>query len=91
MSDPMTMDFGDAVRALKAGRKVARIGWNGRGMYIFLAECEAMHTEADLSDMQDKDTATNKFICLKTANNEFQPGWNASTADVLATDWLTVK
>ena len=91
MTEPATMDFGDALRAIKDGKKAARIGWNGKGMYIFLAECEIMHTEADLSDMQDKDTATNKFICLKTANNEFQPGWNASTADVLATDWLTVK
>lgn len=29
-----TMDFGDAIRALKAGAKVARKGWNGKGMFL---------------------------------------------------------
>lgn len=91
MTEPATMDFGDALRAIKDGKKVARIGWNGKDMYIFLAECETMHTQADLSALQDKDTATNEFICLKDAHNEFQPGWNASQADMLATDWLIVK
>lgn len=29
------MDFGDAVRTLKLGRKVARSGWNGKDMFLF--------------------------------------------------------
>ena len=30
------MTFGGALEALKAGKKVARTGWNGKGMYLYL-------------------------------------------------------
>ena len=30
------LDFGDAIRALKSGKRVAREGWNGKGMFLFL-------------------------------------------------------
>ena len=30
------MDFGGAIAALKAGKKVARKGWNGKGMFLWL-------------------------------------------------------
>lgn len=30
------MNFGKAIEALKAGKFVARRGWNGRGMYLWL-------------------------------------------------------
>ena len=29
------MNFGQAIEALKAGKRVARMGWNGKGMFIF--------------------------------------------------------
>jgi len=28
-------NFGQAIEALKQGKRVARIGWNGKGMFIF--------------------------------------------------------
>ena len=31
------MDFGEAIRALKAGERVARSGWNGKGMWLSLS------------------------------------------------------
>lgn len=31
------LDFGDAIRALKAGKRVARAGWNGKGMWLSLS------------------------------------------------------
>ena len=30
------MNFGQAIEALKAGQKVAREGWNGKGIFIEL-------------------------------------------------------
>ena len=30
------MNFGKALEALKEGKKVARAGWNGKGIYIEL-------------------------------------------------------
>ena len=32
----MTMDFGDAIRALKQGSRVAREGWNGKGLSLVM-------------------------------------------------------
>lgn len=29
------MDFGEAIKALKAGERVARSGWNGKGMFLY--------------------------------------------------------
>lgn len=33
------MDFGEAIKLLKEGKKVARAGWNGKNQYIELATC----------------------------------------------------
>ena len=30
------MDFGEAIKALKEGKRVARTGWNGKGMFLYL-------------------------------------------------------
>lgn len=77
------MNFGQAVEALKRGERVCREGWNGKGMWLVLIRAgNAMHTSAAGSyDMQD-------CIGMKTAAGTMQPGWNASTPDVLAEDWM---
>lgn len=79
-------DFAAAIRALKNGKKVAREGWNGKGMYVFL------HTP-DMS-MRTTDTlglSVSPCIVMKTAQGDLQPGWFASQADMLAEDWVEVK
>ena len=76
------MDFGKAVRALKDGQKVARNGWNGKGMWLVLIPAgNAMYARFDMQDC----------IGMKTANNVMQPGWLASQTDMLAEDWVLVK
>ena len=32
------MTFGQAIEALKAGKKVSRKGWNGKGMFLWLKQ-----------------------------------------------------
>jgi hypothetical protein len=76
------MNFGDALVALKGGKRVARAGWNGKGMWLVLImPGNAMHTSAaGAFDMQP-------CIGMKTAQGTMQPGWLASQADMLAEDW----
>ena len=76
------MDFGEAIRKLKEGKKVARQGWNGKGMYITLIP--AGNASFQGYDMQD-------CIGMKTANDVMQPGWLASQNDMLAEDWCIVE
>jgi hypothetical protein len=72
------MDFGDAVRVLKAGGRVARAGWNGKGMWLELQRPDA-HSKMSLP-----------YIYMKTACGNLVP-WLASQTDVLAADWATAQ
>jgi hypothetical protein len=76
------MNFGEAIEAMKAGKRVARAGWNGKGMWLVLILAgNAVHrSRAGEFDMQN-------CIGMKTAQGGMQPGWLASQADMLAEDW----
>jgi hypothetical protein len=76
------MDFAGALFFLKAGKRVAREGWNGKGMWIVLIHPgNAMYTVGGCGlPMQP-------CIGMKTAQSNMQPGWLASQADLLAEDW----
>ena len=77
-----TFDFGEAIKKLKAGERVCRRGWNGKGMWLVLIHPgNAIHRSAAGGfDMQP-------CIGMKTAQDTMQPGWLASQADMLADDW----
>lgn len=36
MENQVLLTFGQAIEALKTGKKVARIGWNGKNMFVYL-------------------------------------------------------
>lgn len=80
-----SMDFADALRALKRGERVAREGWNGKGMWIVIIHAgnAVYRRNGDAYDMQD-------CIGMRTAGGVMQPGWLASQADLLAEDWRIV-
>lgn len=85
------MDFGMALEAMKMGKKVARKGWNGKDMFLFLAEDIEFHTYADLSCVKHLEgELTQPAIVMKTAGDKFCVGWLASQTDMLAEDWLVV-
>ena len=80
--------FSDAVRYLKRGLKVARKGWNGKGMYLFLSPalgCQMYkeYTGNDINDLQP-------FIVMKAADGTLVP-WLASQTDVLSEDWVFIE
>lgn len=74
------MNFGDALNALKLGNKVARDGWNGKGMWIELI--------ADENQMF-KDRPLHPYLMMATAQQDYVP-WVASQSDILAEDWFIV-
>ena len=76
------MNFGHALELLKHGKKVARKGWNGKGMYLYLADGKLL-TEA-IGDGSFPFTDT---ITMKTADDKYCIGWLASQTDMLADDW----
>jgi hypothetical protein len=90
------MNFGQAIEALKEGKKVARSGWNGKGMflvYVSGSDVAPYHgTPYHDSKIIDDDgrVKINPHIDMRTATGEMQPGWLASQTDMLADDWSVV-
>jgi hypothetical protein len=80
------MDFGSALVCLKEGFKVARNGWNGKGMWLILTK---MHTHTPI-EQGGTTTTFVPFITMKTADDYFVP-WLASQTDVLAEDWMIIQ
>ena len=78
------MKFGQAIEALKQGKKVAREGWNGKGMYLIYASPVAHNLETPF--VYDSELP---LILLKTAGYMYVP-WLASQTDILAEDWQEV-
>lgn len=87
-----TMDFSDAILALKAGLKVARMGWNGKGMFLFLVPGSTFTVNRPpLLGIYPEGTTINyrPHIDMKTADGDVVP-WVASQSDILSDDWLVV-
>jgi hypothetical protein len=103
--DNEVMDFGDALRALKAGEKVARAGWNGKGMWLSLscdggslAMARSIPSQGFWSENNRRYAEDNgghatvlPCITMKTATGEILMGWLASQSDMLAEDWGIVQ
>lgn len=91
------MTFGEAVEALKAGKKVARKGWNGKGMWLWLKPAATVKAEwckdpelKALAEANGGEIEALGTICMKTADNKILSGWLASQTDVLSEDWMIV-
>ncbi len=69
-----TFGIGRAVEELLAGHWVQRSGWNGKGMRL------ALHRPGPYNEMSEP------YVYLWNAQGGTIP-WNASQADLLATDW----
>jgi hypothetical protein len=85
----VTMDFGDAIRAMRVGHRVARAGWNGKGMYLFLDTPEIEAVTMKEGDQHVRLPVV-PSVCMKTAQHTIVVGWLASQTDMLAVDWVTV-
>ncbi|OBU10460.1 DUF2829 domain-containing protein [Morganella psychrotolerans] len=79
------MNFGKALEAAKAGAKIYREGWNGKGMFLFAIQEGHWGFETDIDGVDGYETVG--FICMKTADNKLVP-WLASQTDILSDDWL---
>lgn len=97
------MDIGMAVAEMRAGNKVRRAGWNGKGMFIaYMPELKlpphsSQEPGAKVNDRtariigEDTPLDSQPYIAMWTAAQQWQPGWLCSQADLLADDWEVVE
>ena len=85
-----TFSFGEAIKYLKRGFKVARKGWNGKKQYIQLATGISYKTADNEIVNCEHDAIGNKAIAF-VGRSGVQVGWLATQSDMLAEDWMFVK
>ena len=97
------LTFGLAIEAAKLGKRIARSGWNGKGMWVVLMPAlnlppfSCQEPGPRVNDRTAKhigpDTPLNSqpYFAMWTALGQWQPGWLASQTDMLAEDWEVVE
>jgi Protein of unknown function (DUF2829) len=92
------MNFGEAIVALKEGKKVARSGWNGKDMWLILVPgTPSVNTTEGTPYFKAGITSCEilPHIDMWTTNSEGRramlPGWLASQTDMLSDDWSVVS
>lgn len=92
------MTFGGAIAALKQGKKVARQGWNGKGMWLWLKEGTMVKSDwchdpalKAIANKNGGEIEALGTVCMKTADNKILSGWLASQTDVLSHDWVVIE
>lgn len=92
------MPFGLAIEALKKGLRVARAGWNGKGMWLALQPGSVISPEqarGGAAKGRADEGATSidilPHIDMRAADGAVVIGWLASQTDMLADDWQIVE
>lgn len=94
------MDFGEALKVLKAGGRVRRAGWNGKGMWLALTpgservvrDGKFSGAAARLVEAEAPETVRiGAHIDMRAADGSLVIGWLASQTDMLAEDWEVVS
>lgn len=92
------MNFGKAIEALKQGKKVARKGWNGKNMFLWLKPAAIVKAEwckdpmlKAIAEANGGEIPALDTICMLTAQKEILSGWLASQTDMLSEDWEVVE
>ena len=88
--DHGTMNFGQAIQAVRSGKRIARNGWNGKHQYVELATGISYRNTAGEIVNVNHDTIGNAALAF-VGTSGVQLGWLASQADMLADDWRIVE
>jgi hypothetical protein len=86
------LSFSMALALVKAGKRVARAGWNGKGMFLFLVPGSnfLVNREPLLSILGEGAEVTYRpHIDMLDAEGRVVP-WLASQTDLMAVDWFVL-
>lgn len=85
------MNFGEAIKCMKNGKKVTRNVWkenffNGRKQFIFIGKNKGLTTNTFLAILPEEECFSD-CIMSYTRKGSFQPNWTPTQEDMLAEDW----
>lgn len=94
------MNFGEAIQALKEGKAIQRLGWNGKNMFV-VKQIPAHITSETIPNMQSLPQSaknilmsrvipeinyTNQMLIINESGRA--DSWIPSSSDVFAEDWI---
>ena len=95
------MRFGEAIECARRGKRIARKGWNGKNMYVYMTkgrtipiECwKPMLSSQELTEVEIErgDVIINAHLDMMNAQGTRIIGWSATQTDMLADDWYVVE
>lgn len=83
------MNFGKALDALKAGGRITRAGWNGKGMFAYLVPAASYPVQTGAAKEHFGEGSLvpyRPYLALKTVDEDVTV-WQPSVSDILADDW----
>ena len=86
------MTFGLALDAMRKGMRVARKGWNGKGMFVYLVPAASYPAQTGAAKAYFGDVAMvpyNAYFAIKNVNDTVST-WVPSVNDCLSEDWIVV-
>jgi hypothetical protein len=79
------LTFGLAIDAVKLDQRVARAGWNGKGMWLEIFDPQGCL----LTSSKGGELPELPWVCIKTTDDKLVP-WVPTQTDMLAEDWVIV-
>jgi len=93
------LNFGQAVEALKSGKKIQREGWNGKGLFVFKQipanigldiipkmQSVPQSVKEEMIKRQQHLNYRNQCVIVDSSGNV--DNWVPSISDVFAEDWV---
>jgi len=87
------MDFSEALKECKAGKKISRSGWNGKNQYVFLIP-DYIFKREEIPALKNDPREEISFwgcFCIMPTTGKVQMGWLASQSDMQADDWIVIE
>lgn len=85
-------NFGEAIEAAKQGKKVARLGWNGSGMFAYIVPANSYPAQTGVAKEYWGENLVpyRQYWALKTTQEDVAM-WAPSGSDSLAEDWVILE
>lgn len=83
------MNFSQALEAIKYGKRVARAGWNGKGMFVYMVPPNSYPAQTGAAKEHFGDGSMvpyNAYMAIKNVD-ETVSTWVPSSSDCFAADW----
>jgi hypothetical protein len=93
LKDVLTFDFGKALEHLKQGKAIARKGWNGKGLFVYMVSGGTYKVQMDIvKPLADSNNCMTyePYFAIWNGRGTINT-WVPSVSDLLAEDYIVIE